>query len=197
MNPPLNAMFRNSKMLSLSQQSFNRGLYFWSLSSSPSNQNWSCQVVRRHYYKWDCVRARRGTRAAGECGEGRRCAGSRSWAGSWWRPCRYQQSARDDVRSRWGCGTSGRDSRTECWRYPLSVACQERTFIPSRWGWCLSKWLEQLLIEKSIVTSWLLFLWSTLPPQLEMLDPCGPVWEKCIRANYLLFCSSFVNFISD
>lgn len=72
--------------------------------------------------RWS-ARARRVTRVAGAYDGGRRCDGSHSWADSWGTPCRCQRNETDGGRSRWGCGTSGRDSQTGRWRYPLSAIC--------------------------------------------------------------------------
>lgn len=116
------------------------------------------------------------TRAAGGSGEGRRCAGGRSWACSWWRACRCQQSARDGARSKWGCGGSWRDSRTACWRRPLSPSCQD-TLTPS--------WLVLKGDQKS---SALLRQPSPLPHGFPLSDPLLDNSLRCrITLNLLVW----------
>lgn len=144
--------------------------------SPPSSYYWSRGAAGQRQQDCGLWRA---TRAAGGSGEGRRCAGGRSWACSWWRPCRCQQNVKDDARSKWGCGGSWRDSRTACWRHPLSPSYQD-TSTPSR----LVLTGEQKSSGLLSITSWFPSLWSTLWQQLEMQDHAEPVGVKMWQVEH-------------
>lgn len=133
----------------------------------PSNCFWSRWAARRSSRQHSRARARRGTRAAAGCGEGRRCAVGRSWAGSWWRPCRCRQSVRGGARSRWGCGTSWTDSRTGCWRCPWSVLCRGRMVTRVQNG------LLQDLHK--------FFQLPKLPPLPHRFSFSDPLLDDCLR----------------